>query len=70
MNKIRIYLKRCRQGILCVVVTILLSACAKNLDGDFCLLYEPVYSSAQDTEETQKQIDNNNVVWEVLCETR
>lgn len=31
--------------------------------GDFCLIYQPVYTRAGDTPETRDQVDANNVVW-------
>lgn len=34
---------------------------------DYCLLYEPVYTSSVDTAETLRQTDRNNVVWLALC---
>lgn len=47
-----------------------LNACMTNINGDFCLLYEPIYADYEnDTSETIKQIDRNNVVFEVLCES-
>lgn len=36
--------------------------------GDFCLIYEPVYVSEQDTAETVRQVMRNNAAWVTLCE--
>lgn len=44
-----------------------LSACSQT--GDFCLLYEPIYFSAQkDTPETIEAIRRNNAVYVELCD--
>lgn len=53
--------------IVCAGTLLMLSGCAKPLNGDFCLLYRPVFSSPLDTEETLKQVDMNNIVWAELC---
>ncbi len=34
---------------------------------DFCLIYEPVYVSKDDSDETVRQTMRNNVAWEALC---
>ena len=45
-----------------------LSGCTTNINGDFCLLYELVYPDyINDTPETVRQIDRNNVVYDDLC---
>ena len=47
-----------------------LTACTANINGNFCLLYEPIYADyEQDTPETIQQIDRNNGVFEMLCES-
>ena len=47
-----------------------LTACTTNINGDFCLIYEPVYPDyVNDTPETINQIDRNNVVYDELCKT-
>ncbi len=43
--------------------------CVRGSPGDsapFCLVYEPVYTSDQDTELTRRQVDRNNTAWEAL----
>jgi hypothetical protein len=35
--------------------------------GSFCLLYKPITTSTQDTEETKVQVDANNAVWLGMC---
>lgn len=55
-------------AIACLIVSAL-TACTTNINGDFCLIYEPVYPDyLNDTPETIKQIDRNNVVYEEICE--
>lgn len=45
-----------------------LSACTTNIDGDFCLIYEPIYADYEkDTHETIIQIDKNNAVYDEMC---
>lgn len=46
----------------------LLSGCAAGSPGSFCMLYEPVYTHAGDTEETRGQADVNNALWWSLCD--
>lgn len=58
--------KLARLGIL-LTISLFVQSCATNTNGDFCLVYEPVYSCDDDTEETRVQIDRNNVVYERLC---
>ena len=51
------------------LILLTLSGCTTNINGDFCLLYEPVYADYErDTPETIRQIDRNNVVYDDLCE--
>lgn len=48
---------------------ILLASCTTNTSGDYCLLYRPIYADYSfDTPETIRQIDDNNVVYDTLCE--
>ena len=45
-----------------------LNACTTNINGDFCLIYEPIYADYEnDTPETIRQIDRNNIVYDDLC---
>ena len=45
-----------------------LNACTTNTSGNYCLLYEPIYADYDnDTAETIRQIDRNNVVYEAVC---
>lgn len=48
----------------------MLAGCAGGspATGDFCLLYEPVYVSQEDTAETVRQAMRNNAVWQALCD--
>lgn len=45
------------------------SGCARNTpaSSSFCLTYEPVYTHADDTEGTKRQVDGNNAAYEELC---
>lgn len=54
-------------GIAWLILNVL-SGCTTNINGDFCLLYEPVYTDYEhDTPETVRQIGRNNVVYDELC---
>ncbi len=45
-----------------------LSGCTTNINGDFCLIYEPIYADYEnDTPETIRQIDRNNIVYDEMC---
>ena len=58
---------RTSRGTLYAIL-LLLSACTTNISGDFCDIYQPVYADYQnDTAETIRQIDLNNVVFSELC---
>jgi hypothetical protein len=61
--------KRSALGITFGLILLLGSGCARNSRSDFCLLYEPIFTSSQDliTEDTQVQIDDNNIVWDTIC---
>ena len=44
------------------------AGCTPNINGDFCLIYEPIYADyEQDTPETIRQIDRNNLVYDEIC---
>ena len=58
---------RTPRGILYAIL-LLLNGCTTNISGDFCDVYQPVYADYQnDTAETIRQIDLNNVVFDSLC---
>jgi len=70
-----------KSGILSSLTLLLLSGCALGSNGtkpaltpapvvvgNFCAIYKPVYFSKNDTEETKRQIDLNNIVWVDQCE--
>ena len=45
-----------------------LTACTANINGNYCLLYEPVYADYEhDTPETIRQIDRNNIIYDEIC---
>lgn len=52
---------------LCLIAT-LLSACATVSLDSYCVLYEPIYHSNDDTEDTRGQIDRQNAIWLEVCE--
>ena len=44
------------------------AGCTTNINGDFCLIYEPIYADYEkDTHETIIQIDKNNAVYDEMC---
>ena len=45
---------------------LLLVGCYSSV-GEFCTIYEPVYTSKEDTEKTIEQTTDNNVAYEKLC---
>ena len=50
------------------LIPLMLNACTTNINGDFCLIYEPIYADYEaDTPETIRQIDRNNAVYEEIC---
>jgi hypothetical protein len=51
----------------CALILLTLQGCASASGGDFCALYQPVYTADADTEETKRQADGNNAVWLALC---
>lgn len=45
-----------------------LNGCTTSINGDFCLLYEPIFADYEkDTQETIRQVDRNNIVYDELC---
>lgn len=62
-------LKMRNKAVIALMILSVLTACTTNINGDFCLIYEPVYMDYdKDTPETIKQVDRNNVVYDDLCE--
>ena len=54
-------------GVLLILTG--LNACTTSINGNYCLLYEPIYADYDnDTAETIRQIDRNNVIYEAICE--
>ncbi len=51
---------------LCMMM-ISLAGCARASPGSFCQIYLPVYTVAQDTPDTQRQVSANNAVWWDIC---
>lgn len=59
------------RAIGCAAILALPAACANGSPGagDFCLIYEPVYVSPSDSEETVGQVMRNNAAWVELCDS-
>ena len=56
-----------RFGLISLMLT--LNGCTRNIHGNFCLLYEPIYLDLErDSPYTIKQVDRNNILFETLCE--
>lgn len=56
-----------RYGIMLLILTAS-AGCTTNINGDFCLIYEPIYADYEhDTPETIRQIDRNNLVYDEIC---
>ena len=66
--KIKPLLKAIAYVTVCAGTCLLLIGCAGASKGDFCLLYQPVYTSDDDSEYTLKQIDMNNALWLEMCD--
>ncbi len=61
-------LKKLRMPAIICLILIGLNACTTNINGNYCLLYEPIYADYEaDTAETIRQIDRNNVVYDAVC---
>ena len=55
---------------IALAMLMLCAGCTINTGGgsNYCLLYRPIYADYEnDTAETIEQIDNNNVVYDILC---
>ena len=62
-------LKKLKRLVVALLILTGLNACTTSINGNYCLLYEPIYADYdKDTAETIKQIDRNNVVYEAICE--
>lgn len=56
------------KAVIALMILSVLNACTTNINGDFCLIYEPVYMDYDnDTAETIRQVDRNNVVYDDWC---
>jgi len=62
-----------RTPVLYATVSIMilnsLAGCGVSTGGknSFCSIYSPVYTSPEDTEETERQVLENNAVYEEVC---
>ncbi len=62
-------LKKLKRLVAVLLILTGLNACTTNTSGNYCLLYEPIYADYDnDTAETIRQLDRNNVVYEAICE--
>jgi len=57
-----------------LLILAVLASCGKNTEGPtdsgFCLIYEPIYTSAGTPPDVEREILLNNAVFECLCEGR
>lgn len=61
-------LKKLQRLAVALLILTGLNACTASINGNYCLLYEPIYADYDnDTAETIRQIDRNNVVYDDLC---
>lgn len=59
---------KARTSFFVILGVLALSGCVKRLNGEFCLLYQPVFLDYEnDTAETIKQVEKNNVVY-IRCQ--
>jgi len=51
------------------MILISVTSCGRNTQGisDYCVIYQPVYTVAADTEDTKLQVDENNAAYESNC---
>lgn len=60
--------QKCAVCVLLLMILLLLNGCTIRLNGDFCDVYLPVFPDYEnDTPETIRQIDKNNIVWNKMC---
>lgn len=61
-------LKKLKNLGIALIILNVLSSCTTNINGDFCIIYEPVYMDYEnDTPDTIRQVDRNNVLYDDLC---
>ena len=56
-----------KRSVVLGVILLIVASCARSTKGDFCLIYEPFYTSDFDTEETREQADAMNAAYDELC---
>jgi hypothetical protein len=60
--------KKLKRYVIMLSILTASPGCTTNINGDFCLIYEPIYADyEQDTSETIRQIDRNNLVYDEIC---
>lgn len=59
-------------GTALILILLCVTGCTRNISvSDYCLLYRPVYADYDnDTPETIKQIDSNNIVYDTVCDDK
>lgn len=57
-----------RLTMLLATVALLNGCASASPVSDYCAVYEPIYSSMEDTEETVRQINRENVKYLAVCE--
>ena len=61
-------LESLKKHALILITVISLGGCVNGSRANsYCDIYDPIYISPNDTEETKKQVDGNNIVWVELC---
>ncbi len=60
--------KKLKRYVIMLSILTASAGCTTNINGDFCLIYEPIYADYEhDTPETIRQIDRNNLVYDEIC---
>ena len=57
-----------RLTMLLATVALLNGCASASPVSDYCMIYEPIYSSMEDTEETYRQINRENAKYLAVCE--
>ena len=57
-----------RLTMLLATVALLNGCASASPASDYCMIYEPIYSSMEDTEETYRQINRENAKYLAVCE--
>lgn len=60
--------QRLRVAVWCTTIATLAGCAAGSPASEFCLIYEPIYVSAGDSEATVEQAMRNNAAWLAICD--